>query len=543
MTAVQAPTRPVRPYRSGTPERAVTSLVVRQVHRGALSAIVLAVGVSALVPATHASVVSSPAQAQSLAALANNPAIRTLFGEPGDLGDPGSFTVWRTGVFLSVLLGAWCLLATTRITRGEEEAGRTDLLLAGLLTPERLLARQLAVLLTAAAATGLAVTVALSAVGTDFPGAAVHGVGLALIGMFFIATAALAAQVFPTRSAATGSAAAVLAAGLMLRMVGEGVDTLGWVRWLTPFGLGALTRPYDTNRWLPLLVLAVTTVAVITAAAAASSRDIRSGWLVPPAGRDPNMALLGSVPAFAARRTIRPLLGWATGIAAYYLLVGLIAASMISFLSDNPDFAAMAGQAGFGGLDAVEGYAATLFALVAMPVSGFATARITALFADESSGRLTLLFSGPRTRSGVAGAETASAATGAVLLLAVAGLAAWAGTAISGADLGLTGALGGAMNLVPVVALGLGASVLALGVAPRAISWFGALPTIGGFLLLVIADSVDAPAWVSSLSPYAHIARVPMESPQWGAVAIMMSIAVLACAGGLAGYSRRDLRL
>ncbi|MEK8110427.1 hypothetical protein NKG94_51120 [Micromonospora sp. M12] len=40
-----------------------------------------------------------------MAALARNPAIRTLFGEPVALDQPGGFTVWRTGTVLAVLLG------------------------------------------------------------------------------------------------------------------------------------------------------------------------------------------------------------------------------------------------------------------------------------------------------------------------------------------------------------------------------------------------------------------------------------------------------
>ena len=67
----------------------------------------------------------------SLSALAENPAIRTLFGPPVALDDAGRFTVWRTGTVLAVLVGTWAVLAATRLTRGEEEAGRWDLLLAG----------------------------------------------------------------------------------------------------------------------------------------------------------------------------------------------------------------------------------------------------------------------------------------------------------------------------------------------------------------------------------------------------------------------------
>jgi ABC-2 type transport system permease protein len=526
----------------GRPARAATALTVRQVRRGAALVVALAAGMSALVAATYADTVGSSARAESLATLAGNPAIRTLFGEPTDLADPGGFTVWRTGIFLAVLIGAWSLLVTTRVTRGEEDAGRLDLLLAGVLSSRRLLRRQLAVLLVAGVAAGSAVSLALLAAGTDPAGAVIHGVGLALIGMYFAGAGALTAQIFPARPGATGGAVAVLATGLMLRMVGDGVDALGWMRWLTPFGLVGLSRPYDTNRWLPLLVLVAMTATVLAAAIVAGRRDVRGGWLTPKMSRVPRLALLGSVPAFALRRVLRPLAGWATGLAAYFLLIGLIANSMITFLTDNPHFADLAAQAGFAQMDAVEGYAATLFALLALPVGGFAAARITAFYADETGRRLTLLCAGPRTRQSAAGAEVLVTGGGAVALTLIAAAAVATGAALSGAPLSLGEALAGAVNVLPVALLGLGAAVLALGVAPRLIGWISALPTIGGFLFLVLADSVEALRPAQTISPFTHLARVPAESPQLPAAAVMLSVAALACAVGLAAYARRDQR-
>src|SRR5690349_565553 len=114
-----------------SPRQVATRLALRQIRRGALVVIGLAAGMSALVAATYADVMADPAAAGSLRALAGNPAIRTLFGEPVGLDNAGGFTVWRVGTFIAVLLGVWAILATTRITRGEEDTGRWDVLLAG----------------------------------------------------------------------------------------------------------------------------------------------------------------------------------------------------------------------------------------------------------------------------------------------------------------------------------------------------------------------------------------------------------------------------
>ncbi|SCF14209.1 ABC-2 type transport system permease protein [Micromonospora coriariae] len=522
---------------------AVTRLALRQVRRGALITIALLAGMSAMVATTYASTVGDALDAAALAALAENPAIRTLFGEPVALDDAGGFTVWRTGTVLSVLAGSWGLLAATRVTRGEEDARRWDLLAAGRIPLTSIVARYAAVLIGAVVVAGLAAGGALAAVGTSPEGALLHGVGLALTGAYFVAAGTLAAQIFPTRAGASGAAMALLGGALLVRMIGDGVDALGWLRWLSPFGLLALVQPYAANRILPIVVLAVTAAGLLAAAVlAARRRDVAGGWLATSAGRPPRLRLLGSVAGFAARRALRPLLGWAIGLAAYYLLIGLLALSMTEFLADNRRFGDLAAQAGFGGLGSVDGYAAALFALLAIPAGVFTAVRLAAVAADEADGRLTLLFAQPVTRLRLLLAELAVTASGAAALVAVAGLATWAGAAAVGAPLGLGGSLAGAMNVLPVALLCLGAAVLALGWLPRAVALVGALPATGGFLLRVIADSTGAPDWVGRLSPFAHLAPVPDLSPNWPAATFMVAAAVALTALGAVGYQRRDLR-
>ncbi|SCG54840.1 ABC-2 type transport system permease protein [Micromonospora echinaurantiaca] len=540
-TAQPATTHPGRTSTTANP--AVTLLAVRQVRRAALVVLTLTVGMSTLVATTYTSTVGDGLDTGSLAALARNPAVRTLFGEPVALDTAGGFTAWRTGTVLAVLLSVWGLLATTRITRGEEEAGRWDLLLAGRLTPSGVLGRHLAVLAAALAGTGIALAAALTAAGTPAPGAALHATGLALVGAYAVAAAALAAQVFPTRAGATGGTLALLGVALVARMVGDGVTPLGWLRWLPPYGPLALTRPYQDDRWAPLAVVAVTTVALAGAALAlAGRRDVRDGLLRPPAGRPPRRWLLGSVEAFAVRRVLRPLAGWSAGIGAYFLLIGLLADSMTTFLAENSRFADLAAQAGFVGLGTVRGYAASLFALLAVPVGAFAAVRLGAFAAAETGGRLTLLHAGLSGRTRLLAAEAVTTAAGVAVLVTVAAVATWLGAVTVGADLPLAAALAGTWNVVPLALLSLGAAVLALGLGTRAVAALGMLPTAGGFLLQVVADSVAAPGWVGRLSPYAHLAAVPEVAPNWPAAAVMLALAGVALGAGAWGYRRRDLR-
>jgi ABC-2 type transport system permease protein len=542
VSTAPAPTDP-RLIGEAAPGRAVTWLAIRQIRRGGLLVAGLSAGMTALVAATYAQVMSNPSAAGGLQALAGNPAIRTLFGAPVGLDTAGGFTVWRVGTVVTILLGVWSVLATTRITRGEEDAGRWELLLSGRLPAAAVLLRHLVPVMAVAAATATAVTAALLLSGTAPAGALVHGAGTGLLGMFSVAVAALAAQVFPARSAATGAAVAVLGVGLLARMIGDGVTELGWLHWLSPFGLLSLSGPYVHNRVLPLLLLAAaTTLVTVLTVTAARRRDVGEGLSPAPAGRHPRTRLLASVETFAVRRVLRPLTGWMIGIGAYYLLIGLTVVSVTDFLRDNPTLAGGAAEAGFEGLDSIAGFAATLFAILAMPVGGFVTVRMTGFVAAETDRRLTLLASQPLTRTRLIGAEIAVTAAAAALLVTGAGVATWSGVTAIGGEFAVDAALGGVWNVLPIVLLSLGTAVFAVGWMPRWTGLLGGLPAVGGFLLLVIAESVAAPDWVRDFSPFAHLAPVPLTEAGLTASSVMLALAAVLTVLGVAGYRRRDLR-
>lgn len=521
--------------------RVVTRLMARQVWRGALVVAVVAAGMSALVADQYQSMFGGALGQTALRALADNPAIRILFGPPVALDDAGGFTVWRTGTPVQVLVAVWALLAATRITRGEEDTGRAELLLAGRLRTRDLVVRGLAVLTAAAVVIGAAVAVALLAAGTDPVGAFLHASGIAGVSVTFAALGVLAAQIMPSRAAATGVTVAALGAALLLRMLADGVHDLAWLAWTSPFAVTARVAPYADNRPGPLLVLAALPVLLAGAAVAVTfRRDVGAGLLRPSGPRRARTRLLRSIPGFAIRRAIRPSAGWAIGLGAYFLLVGALTGSVLQFLRDNARFADLASAAGFTGLATTEGFAAAMFSLLAIPTGLYAATRIATMATDETDRRWTPLFALPLSRRHIALTEIAVTAVGVLALLTLAGFAVWTGATLAAVPLTVTAALTGAWNVAPVALLGLGAATLALGWTPRAVAAVGALPIAGGFLLQVTTQTTG-PAWLTDLSPFAHLAAVPDAAPDWIATIVLTAIAALLAALGVVGYCRRDL--
>lgn len=250
--------------------RAVSRLTMRQLRRGATLVVLTATGLTAVVAAQYQATFADALDTESLRALTENPAVRVLFGAARALDDPGGFTVWRTGAPVFVLCGLWALLAATRITRGEEDSGRWDLLLAGRARLLDLVTRSAVTLTLAAAAIAAGVGIALAATGTDSTGALVHALCVFGATTAFAGAGLLAGQLLPSRSAATGTASALLGVCLLLRMLADGVAALSWLSWFTPFGLAARAAPYAGNHFLPVLVLLGAAAAVVGAAIAAA---------------------------------------------------------------------------------------------------------------------------------------------------------------------------------------------------------------------------------------------------------------------------------
>ena len=255
--------------------------------------------------------------------------------------------MWRTGTFTAVAAAAWSLATATRLTRGQEDTGRAWLTLVGPLRLRSALLAHLLVVVAVLVAFGLALGVAMVASGAGGSGAATYATGTALTGLLFAAVGAASGQLLGERRSATGLAAGLLIVGLLVRMVADGIDWLGWASWVTPFGLISLSAPYADDRWAPLGVLALSVVAVGGAAwVMAGRRDLGSGVLSVRPARRPRLRLLSNVWGFAVRRTLPAFVGWGLALAAYFLLIGLLAVSLTDFLEANPRFAELAVRPG-----------------------------------------------------------------------------------------------------------------------------------------------------------------------------------------------------
>src|SRR5499433_2371220 len=86
-------------------------------------------------PVGYRRVYTTPVSREDFArSFGTNPGLRLLYGEPHNVATISGYTAWRVGGVLAIAAAIFGVLAAVRALRGEEEAGRTELVLAGLVS-------------------------------------------------------------------------------------------------------------------------------------------------------------------------------------------------------------------------------------------------------------------------------------------------------------------------------------------------------------------------------------------------------------------------
>jgi ABC-2 type transport system permease protein len=207
---------------------------------------------------------TSAARARVAATFGTNVGFNALIGPAHQIGTVAGFTAWRALGVLSIVGAVWGLLAGTRLLRGEEDAGRWELLLVGHTTRRGGAAQALAGL--AAGLVTLWVVTAVVTIGVGRDSRVKIGVGASLSfavalvssAAIFLTAGVLTSQLAPTRRQAAAYAATGLGVSYVLRMIADSGTGLDWLRWLSPLGWVEELHPLTAPRavmLLPILAL------------------------------------------------------------------------------------------------------------------------------------------------------------------------------------------------------------------------------------------------------------------------------------------------
>jgi ABC-2 type transport system permease protein len=481
------------------------------------------------------------ASRQSRAAVIGTPA-GTMLGGPGygtEHYTIGAMIANELGLSVMVALSIMSLLLVVRHTRAEEDDGRAELLLSGVVGRRAPLLAALLVVGAADLAVGVVVFAGLVGSGLAAVDSLALAAGWVLTGAVFGCVGAVTGQVMSQARAASGAALALLGAAAVVRGVGDILREHGSpLSWLSPIAWAQQTRAFVDLRWWPLL-LSVALIGVLTAVAFAldDRRDVGAGLVAPrrgPAVAAPSLAGPAGLVTRLQRGTI---VGWTATLLLLGLTFGSLAKSVVDMVADNPNLARVVGASG-NLTDSFSAAASLYFGLLA---ASYAVASVLRLRGEESAGRVELLLSTALDRRRLLGATLAVTAVVGALLLVVGGLA--DGLAAAGA-LGDAGRIGpqfaAALVQLPAVLVVVGVAAALVGLVPRLapLAW---LVVVWALIVGIFGALLNLPDWAVKLSPFGWVPKVPAEDVAVLPLVGLLVVAVALVTAGLVGFRQRDV--
>ncbi len=536
------------PAKGGHPTAVVAWVTARKsVRSGLLWGVIFSVYVATQVFGYASSYPTAAQRAQVAGTLGSGSGINALLGQGHQLQTLAGFTEWKCLGALSLLGAVWALLLGTRLLRGEEDAGRWELLIAGQTTRARAAAQGMAGL-----AAGLGVVWAMTGLTTAVIGqsATIHlsvlssllfAVAVVSGGVMFVAVGVLASQVSATRRQAAAYAAGVLGVCFALRVVADSGSSFGWLRWVTPLGWVEELRPLTGASGWPLLpIVALTAVLGSAAVRLAARRDLGAGIVADRSSAAPRTRLLAG-PAGLTLRLIRPtVLGWFTAIAVMGFILGADTRQAVKALQSSPSSQHVIARLGGAG-DAAGVYLGVSFLMLALLLTLVAAGQVTATRRDEAIGRVEHLLVRPLSRTSWLAQRVVVVVAFLVTGGLVAGLFTWLGLVGQHTGLTLATLVGAGLNVVPPALCLLGMGVLAVGVWPRAASGIAYGVLAWSFLVELVAGTVTTSHWLLDTSLFHQMAPAPATAPDWTSGAVLVCVAVTAAGLGAWGFHRRDL--
>jgi ABC-2 type transport system permease protein len=472
---------------------------------------------------------------------ASNDALRLFYGYPFDATTVEGYSAWRVGGTLAIVAALFGVLAAVRALRTEEDTGRIELVLAGIIGRGGAFLAALAAIAASVVILWLAEAAGFIAGGLPLAGSLYLALATATVAATFVGVGALASQLAPNRRIALelGSAAVVLS--LLLRVIADTASGAAWLRWATPLGWAEQMRPFTGARPAVLLLpVAASALLLLLAARISAHRDVGNGLLAARDTAEPRLRLLSSPTAQALRSERASLIAWMSGIGVFALILGLVSAS-ISEAGISSSVREQTAKLGAGSITTPSGYLALVFIFFILAVSLFACAQVGAARHEEAEQQLETLLSLPVGRCRWLAGRLALAVGGVAALSFVAGLLTWSGAAAAGVNISLARMLEAGVNCLPVALLFLGVAALAYAIVPRASSGIAYGLVTLAFLWQLVGSLLAVPKWLVELTPFAQVGLVPTQAFRGEAAAVMVAIGLLAAGAALLLFRRRDL--
>jgi len=532
--------------------RSPRTLIARYSAKRALRSAVLwgyvfgiAVASSAI---SYGRIYKTPAERQRLAeSFGSNHAASALFGPAPQLQTVAGFTAFKVSMTVMIVGALWGLFTATRLLRGDEDAGRWELLTSGQTTGGRAVSQVLAGLGTAAVALWAITALVIAVAGRSSSVRIGIGPGLYLAlalvagAVIFLGVGAVTSQLAPSRRQAAAYGGAFLGVSYGLRMVGDAGTGLHWLVWASPLGWVEQLRPLTGPRPWALLPIGGFVIALcLLAVGLAGRRDVGASIWPARTARAPRLLELTGPASLALRLAGPSVIGWTVAVAVAGLLMGIVAnAAGTTILGSSVQQVFTRLGARGSGTDAFLGVA---FLIIAIVIAFEAASLLSAAEAEEADGRLDHLLVGTVGRSRWL-VERLCVCVAALLVSGItAGFFVWVGAATQGSGVSLANVLDAGINVVAPAIFLLGVGAFSLGAWPRRTITVSYL-VLGWSALIVLTGGFFAQNhWVLDTSLFHQMAAAPAVAPDWQTNGVLGGLGLIAMILGGRALEHRDVQ-
>lgn len=536
---------PERPMRSAA--RALQSFGFKQTIRGAIIIGLLTGFMMGAQGLAYAKAFPTQASRDGLvASLKTVPGANFFSGEVADAARPDSYAIYKSIAMTTLIIGVWGLLVATRLLRGFEENGQTEVLEVGTASSRHVSMHLLvgfaySFIVSVLIAFGLiAALSSVPDVNLSLSGAVLMTAAVYLPGVFFATLGAFTSQLALTRGRAITYALVPLVVLYVIRGAANSVSDADWMKKFTPFGWSDLLNPVlgPKPAWIiPTIIFSI--IFVSAALYAVGKRDLSSALIRQSEAARSRFLMLASPFAFALRRSGWTILWWGFGTVFFAAFFAAVANLGSNLAEDSPAFKQVFSADAANDFKLAFLGAGTMFTAVIMLI--MITTMFSAVRREEARMYLDNLLVQPVHRARWLLGRLAIIAGSFMVISLIVGVTVWSIAKAEGITVSLATCLHGQLSLAGIMLLVLGIGVCVYGFIPRLATAVMSMVIGWAFIFDILDMLFHLSDWVKKTSILTFIPSDPSKSPDWIAFAWLASIGAALICVGVMRFAKRDI--
>lgn len=508
--------------------------------------IVLMVGLFIAVASKFTTLYGSKSALNSIISTLKTPAMVSLFGTmPAGVSTSADVFAAEMTVFMTIMMVIMNYSFVIKNLRNEEDSGILEMIRAHPVGKLANLGATTIEIIILNLGIGILYSLGLMFAnldGTDTNGNFLLGIGLGVAGIMFASLAALLSQLVDNARTATILSYTIFGLMYLARMMTDVSHPK--LTWLIPFGWVEKFSTYQTNDWLPILLMMILSIIFwVVTILINLNRDLGAGIIATHSGRAHASIFLNNTISLFWRLHRTSIIIWTIGIFILGFAYGSIFNNIGDILKTNPTMSQLLGPKA---IQDANNMIIKQFASVLMIVFGVLALIpgiqiINYLQTGESKGYLEMIHAKPISRSKLFLSATLLAYLTTYLVL-FAGI--W-GLQLGGVysmehPLALNVFLRGFWGYVSTIFIMLGISALLVGFLPK-LKNLNYIYVILALLIQYFGKLLKLPNWSYHLTPFGFIPKVPVHNLNLSTFWWQILLGLVFLLIGILAYQKRDL--